>query len=392
MASRRIFITVAEVSGDKHAAQLVRSLKQLDPDLIIEGHGGPDMQAAGATIHRETVSSAAMGIKGALRAFEIYGLLRWTRAYFDKTKPDLHIGVDSPSMNFHFARAAHDRGIPVLQYVAPQLWAWQEWRIKKVRRWIDRLACILPFEEEYFRRLGVNATFVGHPLFDELPANHGVRDGARFPERPPVIGLLAGSRKSEAEANFPHQLDVARQILDRFPQAKFLIPTTSATEPVVAKHLAARNGHADGVFTHAVDRFDQMVPQCDLCITVSGTATLHVAGHGVPIIVVYRGSPILWHVIGRWIFRTHTFSLVNLLSDFHEHIVPEYVPWYGSNQPVANHAIQMLNEPQKLEDQRQKLRHLLHTLDKPGASMNVAKMAIEMMNSKSSTGTASSVS
>ncbi|HMB95123.1 MAG TPA: hypothetical protein VKK61_03710, partial [Tepidisphaeraceae bacterium] len=214
-----MFITVAEVSGDKHAAQLVRSLRQLDPDLIIEGHGGPEMAEAGAKVHCETVGNAAMGWRGALRIGEIYRVLRWTKTYFDGNRPDLHIGVDSPSMNFHFARAAHRRGIPVLQYVAPQLWAWQEWRIKKVRRLIDRLACILPFEEEYFRRHGVAATFVGHPLFDELAAHRDHSNGEHFPQRPPIIGLLPGSRKSEAAANFPHQLQVAQQILKEFPLA-----------------------------------------------------------------------------------------------------------------------------------------------------------------------------
>src|SRR5450432_2076138 len=240
--ARRVFITVAEVSGDKHAAQLVRSLKQLDPELIIEGHGGPEMAEAGAKVHCEMVGNAAMGWRGALRFAEIYKVLRWTKSYFDRNHPDLHIGVDSPSMNFHFARAAHRRGIPVLQYVAPQLWAWQEWRIKKVRKLIDRLACILPFEEEYFRRHGVNATFVGHPLFDELAEHRQKSDGPRFPLRPPVIGLLPGSRKSEAASNFPHQLAVAEKILEEFPKARFVVPTTPATEPVVQRHLNNATG------------------------------------------------------------------------------------------------------------------------------------------------------
>jgi lipid-A-disaccharide synthase len=226
----------------------------------------------------------------------------------------------------------------------------------------------------------VNAKFVGHPLFDELPANHGNHDGPRFPDRPPVIGLLAGSRKSEAEANFPHQLDVAQRILSAFPQAKFLIPTTPATAPVVAEHL---NGAGNAsVFEHEVDQFDAMVSRCDLCITVSGTATLHVAGHGVPMVVVYRGSPILWHLVGRWMVRTRTYSLVNLLSDFHERIVPEFIQWYGSNDPVAQYAIEMLKHPQKLAEQRIKLRHLVHSLDQPGASMNVARLAMGMMDAK----------
>jgi lipid-A-disaccharide synthase len=381
--ARRVFITVAEVSGDKHAAQLVRSLKQLDPELIIEGHGGPEMIEAGAKVHCETVGNAAMGWRGALRAGEIYKVLRWTKKYFDSNRPDLHIGVDSPSMNFHFARAAHRRGIPVLQYVAPQLWAWQEWRIKKVRRLIDRLACILPFEEEYFRRHGVAATFVGHPLFDELAEHRHQSNGEHFPQRPPIIGLLPGSRKSEAAANFPHQLQVAEQILKQFPQAKFLVPTTPATAPVVQRSLKNVSDQLRAATTDAIDEFDVMVPQCDLCLTVSGTATLHVAGHGVPMIVVYRGNPILWHLLGRWVVRTRTYSLVNLLSDCHEHIVPEFVPWYGSDQPVADYAIDLLKNPQKLIDQRERLMHLVKSLNKPGASMNVAKMAMEMISAPS---------
>src|SRR3954467_13832246 len=166
---RRVFITVAEVSGDKHAAQLICSLKKLDPEIVVEGLGGPEMEAAGAVIHRNTVTKAAMGWRGALRAFEMMDALKWVRKRVDGERPDLQIGVDSPSMNFHFARAAKERGVPVLQYVAPQLWAWAPWRMKKLRRWVDRVACVLPFEEEYFRRHGVNTTFVGHPLFDELP-------------------------------------------------------------------------------------------------------------------------------------------------------------------------------------------------------------------------------
>ena len=192
--ARRLFITVAEVSGDKHAAQLIRELRVIEPDLIIEGIGGPEMAAAGATIHRNTVIKAAMGWRGILRAGEVYRILHWTGRSFDENRPDLWIGVDSPSMNFHFARAAHERGIPTLQYVAPQLWAWAIWRMKKLRRWVDQVACILPFEEEFFRGHGVHATFVGHPLFDELPPRQAIALQDRFPNRPPVIGLLAGSR------------------------------------------------------------------------------------------------------------------------------------------------------------------------------------------------------
>jgi lipid-A-disaccharide synthase len=247
--------------------------------------------------------------------------------------------------------------------------------MKKLRRWVDRVACVLPFEEEYFRGHGIDATFVGHPLFDELPTDRPAPATARFPERPPVIGLLPGSRRSEAQGNFPQLLDVAGRIARAFPSVSFLVPTTPATHPLVSHDVAAASIRLE----IGEGKFDEMVPRCDLCITVSGTATLHVAGYGVPMIVVYRGSPVLWHLIGRWIIRTRTYSLVNLLADRHEHIVPEFIPWYGSNEPVAQMAIDCLRHPEKLAGQREKLKRLVGALDRPGASMNAARLAMEMM-------------
>jgi len=371
---KRVFITAAEVSGDQHAAALIKSLKQLDPTLIIEGHGGPLMRAAGATIHHETVKKAAMGWRGALRYFEIKKVIKWTETYFLAHKPDLVIGVDSPDMNIHFARLAKARGVPMMQYVAPQLWAWREYRIKKIRPVVDHIACILPFEEEYFRKLGVKATFVGHPLFDELPVSRGKPPGPVYPDRPPIVGLLPGSRASEAKSNFPPMLDVARKLRLAFKDVRFIVPTVAATHPLV-KELAGTIRHIH----FEQDHFDELVPQCDLCIVASGTATLHVASFGVPMIVVYRGSPLLWHAVGRWLIKVRTFSLVNLLAGKDKHIVPEFIPWYGSNEPVAVAAIDLLRHPEKLEIQHAKLEKLIQKLDKPGASMNVAKLAMSMM-------------
>ena len=329
---RRIFITVAEVSGDRHAAHLVRSLKQLSPSLVIEGLGGPEMRAAGAVIHHETVKSAAMGFSAALRAPEVLRLLRWTRNHFLLNKPALHICCDSWGMNSYFAKAAHAADIPVLYYIAPQVWASREGRIKRLRNWVDRLACILPFEEDYFRRHGVNATFVGHPLFDELPARKARQPSVDFSQRPPVVGLLPGSRRGEASKNLPAMLRVAQWIRQRFPGVKFLVPTTAGTDAVV--RALVPDGNKTDVECRE-NAFDEVVPMCDLCITVSGTATLHVAGHLVPMLVVYKLSPITWHGFGRWMVRTRTFALVNLLCEGRRHIVPEFVPWFGDPDPVA---------------------------------------------------------
>ncbi|HEX5869290.1 MAG TPA: hypothetical protein VFY65_02675, partial [Longimicrobium sp.] len=216
---------------------------------------------------------------------------------------------------------------------------------------------------------------------------NGSPHAPRFPERPPVIGLLPGSRKSEADANFRGLLGAAAAIRAAFPGATFLVPTTSATHPVVCGEL--RRTNVDGV-EYRQDAFDEMVPRCDLCLTVSGTATLHVAGFGVPMIVVYHASRALWNLVGRWLIRVRTYALVNVLAagpaaEKEQHVVPEIIPWFGDPRPVADLALDYLRNPEKLAAQREALAGLVASLDCPGASVNVAKMALEMLNAAPAT-------
>ena len=394
--TRRVFITVGEASGDQHAAMLIRELKSQDRDLIIEGLGGPEMAAAGAMVHYDTVHRAAMGWRGALRYFELHRILKWSRHHFRQRLPDLLVCIDSWSMNWHWARLGHEMGIPVLYYVAPQMWASRPWRVKKLRRYVDRIACILPFEEKFFHDHGVEATFVGHPLFDQLPTAPADEPGKRFPNQPPVIGVIPGSRAGVVRENFRNLLEVCDRIVESFPKSRFLIPTMPATHEVVKSFLAAKypasppREEAEGLeiigpFTIGLNQFNQLVPRCDLCLTVSGTATLHAAGHGAPQIVVYHINPVIWHLFARWVINTRTFSLVNLLNDGQRTIVPEFIPWYGSNEPVANKALEYLRNPQLLAEQREQLRNLLHTLNRPGASRNAAKLALDLMLGRDTT-------
>lgn len=370
---RRIFITVAEASADQHAAHLARALKTLEPSLTLEGLGGQRLREAGVTVHHETVARAAMGWRAAFRAAEVHRLLRWTRAYYAEHKPDLHICCDSWSMNVHFAKLAKEFNVPVLYYIAPQTWASREGRVRRMRGVVDHLACIWPFEEQYFRGHGVQATYVGHPLFDELPEDRPLKT-LLPPGQAPTVGLLGGSRKSIAEHNFPHQLDVARRILDVFPETRFLVPTTTATHDTIA---ALAGGFPN--LTLRLNAFDEMVRACDLCVSVSGTATLHAAAYGTPLVVVYRVHPLAWHLVGRWVVKTRTYSMVNYLSGKPAHIVPEFIPWYGPPDAVANRALAYLRDPALLEAQRESLLRVIRPLDRPGASRNAAELALSLI-------------
>jgi lipid-A-disaccharide synthase len=375
---RRVLITVAEVSADLHASHLAERLLALDPSLQIHACGGQRLAGAGATILHETVSRAAMGFAAVGRAAEMRRMLKSLRAYFDTAPPDLLICCDSWAINHHIATLAHDRKIPVLYYIAPQTWASREGRIKKMRKLIDNLACILPFEESYFREHGLSATFVGHPLFDELPnprPTAPIYDGSS----PPVIGLLCGSRRSIARTNTPRMMHVAGAVLEKFPQAKFLVPTTDPTHAYVAAELE-HYPFVKRATEISRNSFDALVPRCHFCLTVSGTAALHVAAYRVPLAVVYHGNPVLWHTLGRWLLKTRTFSLVNLLSNREQHIAREFIPWYGPAQPVVDHIIALLKSPEKLRAQQRDLAEMIAPLDKPGASLSAARMAMDLLS------------
>ena len=376
--AKRVFITAAEASGDQHAAELMRSLKALDPTVQFVVLGGPRMEAVAGrnSMLEDTVSGAAMGWRGALRALEARRWFKLVRNNYRGMRPNLHVCVDSSAINLPFAKLAKSFGVPVLYYIAPQLWASREGRMKQLRAYVDRLAVIFPFEEDYFRKHGVNATFVGHPLFDELPAN---RMSARNPATPtaPIVGIIPGSRRAEVKANLPHLLEVMHALAREFPKVKFLVPTTAASNALVTEMLSGVGLKT----TIEQDAFDRLIPQCDLVITKSGTSTVHVAAWRVPMIVVYRVNRLLWHGVARWLLRTKKIAMVNILAGQID-LVPEFIPWYGSNQPVIDCALDLLRNPEKLRDQREKLDALMRTIDKPGASANVAKLALELINHK----------
>jgi lipid-A-disaccharide synthase len=368
----RVFITAAEVSGDKHAANFAVALRELMPDIMLEAFGGPALQQAGALIHHDTVTRAAMSWMAVFRAFEFKRLLKRLDRMYRENPPDLHVCVDSSGVNLHFAKIARSHNVPVLYYVAPQLWASRPGRMPKVRERVNRLACIWQFEEEYFGRAGVPATYVGHPLFDQLPRDRVIEVANKYPNRPPIVGLLPGSRKSDATHNFSRMIEVAVAIQNAYPEVTFHIPTTPATDEVVRAQA--------GVLKRAVIQLngtDALLPECDIALAKSGTSTLHVAAYGVPMVVVYYGNEWLWKCAGQFIVKTRTFSTVNILAK--RHIVKEFVPWYGPVTETTDLMLDYLKHPEKLLMQRNELIEMLKPIDHPGASKNVAKLAVDLL-------------
>ena len=349
---------------------MLRELKSQSPNLVVEAYGGKQLEAAGATLLADTVSNARMGIGAFLRTFEVLGLLKSLRKRWETVGPPrLVICCDSWTMNKHFAKLAKEFGAAVLYYISPQVWASREKRTEKMAGLIDRLACILPFEETFLRDRGVNATFVGHPLFDALPPAPG--DMKR--NEPPVVVMPAGSRRRVAADNFSRQLGVARWMREQIPGLRLVTPTVDATDAVV-RELAEGLDWVDV----RLNDFDDTVRSADLSICVSGTATLHCVALGTPTIALYYVRRWQYAVFKRLV-KTDTFVLVNLLHPQKKHVVPEFIPWFGDPGPVATMSLDWLNSDQ-LQMHRDEQVAVVESVRKQGAARNVATMALELLN------------
>ncbi len=372
MARPDVFISCAEASGDMHAGGLTRSLLAQRPSLQIAGIGGPKLAAGGADVWHDTVSKARFGLTSFLRAGEVLKMLKDLRRRWQRDgAPRLVIGCDSWTMNKHVLKLAREFGASGMYYISPQVWASREGRVKKLAELTKAVACILPFEEQWLRDRGVNATFVGHPLFDHVGTP--LTDGVRFPDRPPHIALNAGSRQNVTKSHLPGLLAAAETLRSLYPGSTFVSPVVPATEQLV------RDAAPDYIDVR-LDAFDEVIADCDLALTLSGTATLQTAAYHVPMVVVYRANRVLWETIGRVLIKTDTFSLVNLLHPRREHVVHELIPWNGKPEPLVAQAQKLLDDPAALRKQRRDLADVVEPLRKRGAGDAAAVMALGLLD------------
>ncbi len=374
--SPRIFISAAEPSGDQHAAGLIREIRRICPGSAFFGIAGPDMQSAGCQPIDDLTGRSAM-LLGAIRlAGRAHRLLRLVKRRLRAERADLAILVDSPALHLPLAKQARAANCPVLYYIAPQLWAWAPWRIRRVRRRVDRLAVILPFEESYFRERGVDARFVGHPLIERLQAAarsleviQAFKDSGG-----PIVACLPGSRDHVIREVLPGQVEVARAITDRYGDALFLFAAANERAAATIRASLVSQSLAHRV---EVGRNAEILEAADLALCASGTATLEVAYHRTAMVVMYNGSKWGYRLVGRWLIRTPHLSLVNILAG--RRIVPEFMPYYTSTEPIAAQALDLLAHEDRRAAMRADLDAVIRSLGSSSAARETAQMAMEMI-------------
>jgi len=317
----RLFVVAGEASGDLHGGNLLRAIRAIEPGCVFEGFGGERMAAEGMTVLRGLRHLAFMGfVEVAMNLATVMRNFSIAKRAMTDRRPDALLLIDYPGFNLRLARWAGRQGIPVIYYIAPQVWAWKESRIRTMRANIDRLLVILPFEKDYFAKHGMEVDFVGHPLLDALAPDNGGDDLSLAPvERseiplmrdpsspvpPKVIALLPGSRSQEVRRMLPAMLAVR----DRFPDHRFVVGMAPGLDGSFYRGLI---GSAD-VGLHA-DGTRSLLRQAAAALVTSGTATLETALHGVPQLVCYRGNAFSV-MLARRLIKVPYIALVNLILD-----------------------------------------------------------------------------
>ena len=355
------FLSAAEHSGDTLGASLIAALRDEFPAARFVGIGGRKMAAAGCRLLADPTANSAMLLVAPAQVGYWIKLLQSVQREFSCNRPSVVIPIDSPPVNIRVGKRARQLKIPVCYYVAPQLWAWAPWRIKKFAAAVNTVCCVLPFEEAYFRQQGVNAVYVGHPLFDS-PADNPVFDPAGLkpplPAAPVRVTLLPGSRQAEIDANLPPMLDAVRAIRARFTNSAFAAAAADDSRAWQIRACLRRLGESVDVRTGAADA---LIRWADLVLTCSGTATLQVARHHKPMIVMYALAWWKWNLVGRFLVQSRYLSLVNILAD--RELVPEFMPFYGSTQPLIRRAIDLLSYPGRMAEMSGQLQNLVAPLE-----------------------------
>jgi lipid-A-disaccharide synthase len=326
-----IFLSAGEASGEAYGALLISELKERCARIGVEPHffgmGGERMEALGLERVVRSEDVAVMGITEVIRHMpQIYGEYRKLKVAIRERRPDVAVLIDFPDVNLRLAESFHALGIPVIFFVSPQLWAWKKGRIKRVRRFVDRMLVIFPFEEPFYRERGVDATYVGHPLADlgmpsisraEFAEGNGLDVGNRW------IGLLPGSRIKEIGLNLPEMVRAARLLFERDAATEFLLPVaptlTMAQVHVITGLLTE---HAAGLPVRMVRDARATLFHSRGSMVASGTATVEAALIGNPFVVVYRVSPVTYWIATRVVTVPHV-AMVNLVAE--KRLVPELI-------------------------------------------------------------------
>lgn len=358
----RLVVIAGEVSGDAHAARLVQELKNLRPDLEVWGTGGAEMQKAGVNLFLTLEKLNFMGFVEVVRHLpQILHNFRTVKVHIRKLRPQVVVLVDYPGFNLRLARWCHGLGIPVVYYIAPQVWAWKETRVRLLRKYCRMVLCILPFEESYFRQFGVNAYFVGHPLAEFIPKEFPPDQERRF------LALFPGSRPFEIRRLLPRMLEAARLLGE---EVVLIARPSGLSEDFYTPFVV--QGHPELRLLNPTEA----LMQARYAFVKSGTSTLLAALFNVPQVVCYRGH-FLSYMFARQLVRVPYVSLVNLISG--KPAVRELLQYHCTVEALCAEGQRLRDDTALREAQKKTYHDIRMTFSSQNASQTAARLIVDSL-------------
>ena len=375
----RILISAGEASGDIHAAAVTAAIKKIDSSAEVFGMGGDALRNAGGEVLFDIKDHGVMGFVEVLKKLpDLFKLRDDFEKVMDERKPDCLITVDYPGFNMKLAKLAHDKGIPVVSYIAPSAWAWHKSRAKKVAKIVDKVACIFPFEYDVYKEAGAHVEFVGHPLVDivkpsmtkeEAMAFAGKGDGKK------LILLMPGSRLMEIEKMLPTLLEAAKIIKKQLPEVSFVMPR-AGTIPISLLEEKIQVSGLDVKITEG-NNYD-LFSVADLALATSGTVTLEAALCGLGSVIVYKTNPVTYF-IAKLVVNIPHIGLPNIVAA--KSVVPELIQNDFTPTKVAQEALALL-ESERNAKMKEDLAYVKERLGKPGAVGRVAELVLKIAREK----------
>ena len=378
MESKKILLVAGEASGDLHGSHLVEAIQRIDPEIQFFGVGGEGLKRAGMKLLYPSQSLSVVGITEVFAKLgSILKALRALKRSLEREKPDLVILIDFPEFNLRLARIAHRRGIPILYYISPQIWAWRPKRIKLISRVIRKMVVLFSFEVPLYETAGVDVEWVGHPLLDivkpTLPKEKAFQQLSLDPKRR-TVGLLPGSRTHEIERLLPSLLASADLLQKEIPDLQFVIPLAPGISRAT---LSPWMGDVSTPIKVVEGRTYDVMNLSELLITASGTATLEGAILGKPMIIIYKVS-FLSYWVGRALIRVDHIGLVNLVAE--KEIAPELIQEDVNPRRIADEAFRILKDPLLSRKMSESMGEVRQKLGEPGAAERAARIVTSLLH------------
>ena len=375
----RILFVAGEASGDLHGAGVVRALKNRNGDLDIYGVGGDHMRDEGMEILFHIDKLAFMGFVEVVRNLNtVRDLRRKLLNVLNTRKPDVAVLIDYPGFNLRFARTLASKGIPVVYYISPQVWAWHKGRVGKMRGVVTSMKVVFPFEVEIYQKAGIDVEFVGHPIVERMSSRLRREDFFAMHGLDPtkkLIALLPGSRVQEIENIFPIMLDAARRLMHSFGVQTAVGVAPNLGLGVLGRYLSPE----DGIVPVEQGTYELM-NHADVAIVTSGTATLETGWFGTPMVVVYKTSP-LTYLIGRMVVDVPYIGLVNIVAG--KCVAPELIQRDLSPERLFEEVSPLIVDTTRAQSMRTDLSVIRQKLGGPGASERVAQSVLSFVPSMS---------